>query len=134
MSGTIGQLVKTTAGTFAIVCSDGNGPVGEGKSNCVSLMPVSASMASSVKELKKGWWLVRVNRLLAAWVDSNEESTDAVRAVVGHPNSKYLGLKLVLGPQSRAGSSYPAGDGYIGVRRGGASSPGGWTAIWFDGN
>jgi hypothetical protein len=141
MSFTIARLVKTLAGVFAVGCEDGNGPVGEGEDNRVSLIPVSehAEAYPDADTLASGWYLVRVNRLLAQGTIDNTGAAAGLRSVIAHPNSEYLGATISASTFTKFGRDGrwvnvldTSGDAYMGSKIG--ASPGGWTIVYFDGN
>lgn len=134
---TIARIVKCAAGVFAVTCADGNGPKGAGEDNGVILTPVSEHAKVTPETLKPGVYLVRVNRLLAQGTADNESAEAGLRAVVAHPNSKWIGKDwnaVGIGSVSRTGTSAKVGTGYVGTRKGGESSPGGWTLVYYNGS
>lgn len=136
MKNTVSRIVKTMAGVFAVICDDGNGPVGEGELNTISLAPVSGKLPSTAETLPAGWYLCRVARGLAFGATTNDEAQDALRALVAHPNSKYLGRTFPtftkVGRDGRWANLNSDGTQYVGVKNG--ASPLGWTLVYFNGN
>lgn len=122
---TISRFVSINDSIFAVNVDDGNGSNPASGSNGVTLTPIADGSNVDADTIQTGWYAVRTARMLA--------SSD-LRAVVSHPNSKFVGRKLTARSFTRFSNTgryanLGSESVYVGEKKG--ASPLGWTLVHF---